>query len=440
MYFTKKIEEILKELNTTEEGLTTKEAQKRLNENGKNILPKEKRDSIIKIFLRQFTSPIEIILVITVLISFFIGETVDALVIAFIILVDVIMGTFQENKALKSAEALTNMLKIKAKVIRDNEETEIEAEDLVVGDIILLESGTKISADARLIDCYNLQVDESILTGESTSITKDTTILPEDTILAERKNMIYSGTSVMTGRAKAVVVATSINTEIGKIASVVAETKEEKSPLTIRMEKFSKQISIAIIIVALISACILFIKGYETNAIFLSVVALAVSAMPEGLSLALTMALTIASNRMSKKNVIVKKLNSVESLGSCTVIASDKTGTLTVNEQTARKITLANGTTFEITGTGYNTNGTLINNTEESTKQAEQIAILCANNNEAHFEKEGNTYEYYGDSIDIAFLVLKEKMKLTSDIEIISKIPYESEKGYSANVINLRMT
>ena len=193
------------------------------------------------------------------------------------------------------------MLKIKAKVIRDNKEKEIDAEDLVVGDIILLESGTKISADARLIDCYNLQVDESILTGESISITKNTNTLPEDTILAERKNMVYSGTSVMTGRAKAVVVAISINTEIGKIASVVAETKEEKSPLTIRMEKFSKQISIAIIIVALISATTLFIKGYEVNAIFLSVVALAVSAMPEGLSLALTMALTIASNRMSKK-------------------------------------------------------------------------------------------------------------------------------------------
>ena len=422
MYFTKKIDEILKEFNTAQVGLTETEAKKRLNENGKNILPKENRDSIIKIFLRQFTSPIEIILVITVLISFFIGETLDALVITFIILVDVIMGTFQENKALKSAEALTNMLKIKAKVIRDNKEKEIDAEDLVVGDIILLESGTKISADARLIDCYNLQVDESILTGESISITKNTNTLPEDTILAERKNMVYSGTSVMTGRAKAVVVAISINTEIGKIASVVAETKEEKSPLTIRMEKFSKQISIAIIIVALISATTLFIKGYEVNAIFLSVVALAVSAMPEGLSLALTMALTIASNRMSKKNVIVKKLNSVESLGSCTVIASDKTGTLTVNEQTARKITLANGTTFEITGTGYNTNGTIINSTKESTKKVEQIAILCANNNEAHFIKKENNYEYHGDSIDIAFLVLKEKMKLTSNIEIISKI------------------
>ena len=160
MYFTKKIDEILKELNTTEKGLSKKEAEKRLQENGKNILPKEKRDSIIKIFLRQFTSPLEIILVITVLISFLIGEVIDALVIAFIILIDAIMGTFQENKALKSAETLTNMLKIKAKVIRDNKEIEIEAEDLVVGDIILLESGTKISADARLIDCYNLQIDE----------------------------------------------------------------------------------------------------------------------------------------------------------------------------------------------------------------------------------------------------------------------------------------
>lgn len=432
MYFTKEPEEVLQELNTTLEGLSTKEVASRLKYYGKNILPKGKRNNIIKIFLSQFTSLIELILIITVVISLFIGETIDALVITFIILVDVIMGTIQENKARKSAEALANMIKTQTKVIRNNEEIEINTEELVVGDIILLESGTKLTADARLIDSYNLQVDESILTGESTPVTKNITSLPEDTILAERKNMLYSGTSVMTGRAKAVVVATSINTEIGKIASVVAETKEEKSPLTIRMEKFSKQISIIILIVALISAFILLIKGYEIKAIFLSVVALAVSAMPEGLNLALTMALTIASNRMSKKNVIIKKLNSVESLGSCTVIASDKTGTLTVNEQTARKIVLEDGTEFDITGTGYNTNGSIIiSSNKESLNKARHLAILCASNNEAHFEKKQEYYEYYGDSIDIAFLVLKEKMKVTSTIETISTIPYESEKGYS---------
>ena len=213
--------------------------------------------------------------------------------------------------------------------------------------------------------------------------------------------------------------------------SQVTETKEEKSPLTIRMEKFSKQITILIIIVAVISAITLFLKGYPTSGIFLSVVALAVSAMPEGLSLALTMALTIASNRMSKKNVIVKKLNSVESLGSCTVIASDKTGTLTVNEQTARKIVLKNSDVIEITGTGYDVNGEVLyssNNKEE----VQRLVNLCALNNEAHFELENGGYIHYGDSIDIAFLLLKEKLNMLESYEKIEIIPYESEKQYSA--------
>ena len=158
------------------------------------------------------------------------------------------MGTFQENKALKSAEALTKLLKVKTKVKRDGKEIEIDSKDIVVGDILILESGTKISADARILECKNLQVDESILTGESLAVTKEDVLLKEDISLAERKNMVYAGTNVMTGRAIVVVVATATDTEIGKIASQVTETKEEKSPLTIRMEKFSKQITILIII------------------------------------------------------------------------------------------------------------------------------------------------------------------------------------------------
>ena len=431
-HYTKQIEEIFKELNSNDKGLSKEEAEKRLKENGKNILPLKKRDSIIKLFLEQLKAPIEMILIITIIISLFIGETIDALVIAFIVLIDVIMGTYQENKALKSAESLSKMLKVKAKVLRDGEEQEIDSENLVIGDIILVESGTKITSDARIIECQNLQINEAALTGESTSVNKIATAIEEETILAERKNMLYAGTNVMTGRAKAIVVATSTKTEIGKISETVNQTKEEKSPLTIRIEKFSKQISILIIIVAFLSAALLYIKGYETKAIFLSVVALAVSAMPEGLSLALTLALTIASNRMSKKNVIVKELNSVESLGSCTIIASDKTGTLTVNEQTAQKIVLKNKEEFDITGTGYQSDGEVIPKEGANLENAKRIAQLCSLNNEAHFKVEKEKSEYYGDSIDIAFLVLKEKMKIEEELVPIKKIPYESEKQYSA--------
>ena len=432
MEYNKSSEDLIKELNSNLEGLSSEEAKARLDKYGKNTLPSKKRDSILKIFFKELTSPIEIVLIITVIISMFIGEVVDALVILFIILVDVIMGTYQENKALKSAEALTKLLKTKARVLRDGKAIEIDSDELVVGDIILVESGTKITSDARIIESSNLQVAEAALTGESLAVSKNNEVLVGEIPLGDRRNMLFAGTNVMTGRGKAIVVATSINMEIGKIARTVAETKEEKSPLTIRMERFTKQISMLILVIALISGTLLYIKGYEWNAIFLSVVALAVSAMPEGLSLALTMALTIASNRMSKNNVIVKNLNSVESLGSCTVIASDKTGTLTVNEQTARKIVLADGSTYEVTGTGYNTNGHIAPVGDISIDKVKPIIELGALNNEASYEEDNDKIKYFGDSIDIAFLVLNEKLGLKGHFTKKKVIPYESEKRYSA--------
>ena len=432
MYYNEEIEEVIKKTESSDKGLTIKEVTKKIAKYGKNVLPSKKRDSIAKLFMKELLSPIELILVFTVIVSFIVGETVDALVILFIILLDVIMGTYQENKALKSAEALSKMLKTKNKVLRNGKEVYVDSEDLVVGDIILLESGSKITADARIIESTNLQVDESVLTGESVNVNKNNLLIEEEAILAERKNMLYAGCNVITGRCKAVIVETGVNTEIGKIAKQVSETEEEKTPLTIRMEKFTKQISVIIIVIAIISAIVLYLNHYEMKAIFLSVVALSVSAMPEGLPLALTMALTIASNRMSKKNVIVKNLNSVEALGSCTVIASDKTGTLTVNEQTARKIVLPNGENIEVTGTGYNTKGEVIINDKKYYDDVLNLVNLCAINNEAHFEEEKKATIYYGDSIDIAFLVLKEKMNDTIKLEKQELIPYESEKQYSA--------
>lgn len=341
------------------------------------------------------------------------------------------MGTFQERKAEKNAQSLSNMIKVYTKVLRNGHEHEINSCELVVGDIVLLEPGDKISADLRIIESTNLQIDESVLTGESVNVAKNSEIILKDTPLAETKNMAYAGTNVITGRAKAIVVKTALDTEIGKIADKVTNIKETKSPLTIRMEKFSKQIGLLVIIIALIITIILFNNGYSGNDIFLSVIALSVSAMPEGLPLALTMALTIASNRMAKKNVIVKKLNSAESLGSCTMIASDKTGTLTVNEQTAKKIVLPNNDTFDIEGTGYQENGSIIAKNDADIENASLIAYLGAINNEAYYDTEARLYS--GDSIDIAFLILGKKLAVdTTKTEIISDIPYESEKKYSA--------
>ncbi len=432
-YYTKEIEEVMKEFQTSEDGLTSEQAKELLVKNGKNELPKPKQDSIIKLFFDQFKNPIELILVVTVILSFVAGETIDAIALIFIIMVDVLMGTYQEWKARKDAESLINMIKSTTRVMRDGKEIEIESSELVVGDLILLESGDKISADARIIECHNFQVDESALTGESLNEVKSTEVLEEKTPLGDRSNMVFAGTAVTTGRAHAIVVATALKTEIGKIADKVTNTKEEKSPLTIRTEKFSKQISLIIIIVAIITTFVLIAKDYAWNEIFLCVIALSVSAMPEGLPLALTMALTVASTRMAKKNVIVKKLNAVESLGSCTVIASDKTGTLTVNEQTAKEILLADGSNYKISGTGYNDKGYVTAMDGADMKKAEHIALLGAINNEAHLEKQKNgKWESFGDSIDIAFLSLAEKLKVTDKPKIIESIPYESENQYSA--------
>jgi len=423
------IEDVIKILNTTQNGITSEEAISRLKKNGYNELPKKKQDSFFMILMKQLLDPIVILLIMTVIFSFIIGEIVDAIAIIFIILIDLLMGAFQEWKAEKNAHSLQNLMKDKIKVVRDEQQLEIDSRELVVGDIVLLESGDKIGADLRIIESNNLQIDESVLTGESINIYKNSYTLTEEVTLSQRKNMAYAGTVVITGRGKGIVVETSINTEIGKIASVVVNSKDQKSPLTMRMEKFSKQISLLVVLIAIVLAIILFSKNVPGSEIFLSVIALSVSAMPEGLPLALTMALTIASNKMLKNNVIVKKLNSVESLGSCTIIATDKTGTLTVNEQTAKKIILPNGNEYDITGSGYNIDGKILTN--DST--IKNIAFLGAINNEASFEKNGNDYEFNGDSIDIAFLVLKEKAKINIDnVNIIGQIPYESENKYSA--------
>ncbi len=429
-YYVLSSNEVISKMKTNiDTGLNEKEVVKRQIKYGKNILPRKKQDSIIKIFFSGILDPIVLLLVATVIISFLIGEYVDGIVVFFIILLDLILGTIEEYQANKNADSLRNLIKYEVKVIRDKEEKIIDSEELVPGDIILLESGDHLSSDARIIECSNLQVDESVLTGESINVHKFNNLVKENAPLAERYNMLFAGCSIVTGRCKAVVVATGINTEIGNIALKVSEIKEEKSPLTIRMEKLSKQISIMILIIAVLIAFVLYMKGMQVNELFMSVVALTVSAMPEGLPLALTMALTITSNLMVKKKVIVKKLNYVESLGSCTVIATDKTGTLTVNEQTAKVIMLPNNNQYSITGVGYNTSGEIEKLDLENKNLVDKIILHGKLNNEATVEKK----KYYGDSIDIAFLVLAEKNKTYSEeYKVLKSIPYESENKYSA--------
>lgn len=423
-------DEVISELVSDKNGLTDNEVKKRLVMYGKNILPKEKKDSIYKIFFSQFANAITLILVLTCIFSFMVNEIVDGIAIVLIIMIDVIMGTIQEYKAKKSAESLSNMIKVNTKVLRNGREKIVDSEDLVVGDVFYLESGDKVSADARIIECNNLSINESMLTGESNAIFKNSSKMKEKKSIGESVNMVYAGTSVITGRAKCIAVGTGSNTEIGRIATTVIDTKKEDSPLTIRMNKFTKQISIAIVCVSIVLLISLYIKGAELKEMFLSVVALSVSAMPEGLPLALTLALTIGANRMSKKKVIVKQLNAVEALGSCSVIASDKTGTLTVNEQTLKKIILPNDNNYEITGSGYNDNGKVIG---EELDFAYDIIKYGVINNESGLVKDKNDkWVSYGDSIDIAFLACGKKSKVDiSNVIKLGGIPYESINKYS---------
>lgn len=407
-------------------GLTIEEVIER-QKYGKNELPKAKKDSVFKIFISQFFDSIIFIMIVAAIVSIAINEVVDAVVIALIIVLDAILGTIQEWKAGKNTEALENMIKVVTKVIRDNKEIIINSSELVVDDIILLQSGDRVPADAVILSCNNFTVDESALTGESIPNQKH----PKHGEKVNKSNIVFAGTNVMTGRATCIVTSIGVNTEIGKIATEVSKQDKTKTPLTIRVDKFSKQISIFIIIVSILLTALLFFKGENFTSIILSVVALTVSAMPEGLPLALTLALTIGSNRMAKRNIIVKKLKAVESLGSCTVIASDKTGTLTVNEQTAKKIILPNGEEFNVTGTGYNDEGEVIGNGNIS--KVLEIAKFGLLNNESKLEFSKNEWTSHGDSIDIAFIALGKKLKVDiSNTLILGRIPYESENKYSA--------
>ncbi len=426
-YYSLNIEEVFRILQTSQQGLITRDALRRIEKYGKNQLPKQERDSIFKIFLKEAVDPIVLLLMVAIIASIVVGEYIDAIAIFFIVLIDLILGTYQENKANTTVEALEKLVPEKVKVQRNGKEVILDASDITIGDIIYLESGDKISGDLRIFESHNFTVDESILTGESLPVDKNHKTLPKKKIpITSQTNMLFAGTSVVTGRAKAVVVRIGLGTEIGQIAHTIHNTKEEKSPLSIRVEQFSKEISILVCILAVILATLLFVKQMPPQEVLVSVIALAVSAMPEGLPLALTMALTIASNKMSKHKVVAKKLHSVESLGSCTVIASDKTGTLTVNEQTAKKIVLPNGLEYYISGSGYSTDGEV---TGEKIEYAKELSKLGVINNEAKLTKE----EMIGDSVDIAFLVLGKKMNVNiEDIEIIETIPYESSNKYSA--------
>lgn len=432
-------EAVLEHWNTRREGLTEAEVQERLKRYGLNALPAAKQPTIWEIIFHQLTSPLIVILLIAAGISILMGDLTDAFFILVVIALNTALGAYQEYKAQKSASSLQRMLHIQAKVRRNGRIREIDAEELVPGDIVLLESGSKVPADMRLLLARGLLADESLLTGESITVEKSTEPQPEETPLADRHNMVYAGSTVTTGRGTGVVVATGIRTEVGAIARSVAESETAKPPLVLRMEKFTKSITIFIVAISLLLAFIMRAQGYEWLNIFFFVVALAVASIPEGLPVAMTVALSVATHRMARRNVIVRRLTAVESLGSCTVIASDKTGTLTVNQQTVRTVVLPDETRYHVSGEGYNGVGEIRHDEAPAASEALRPfleAALMANEASLHRTENGQ-WEHQGDAMDVALLALGYKAGIQPDaykasLELVEEIPYESENKYSA--------
>lgn len=436
------IKEVFKRLKSDPAGLNSEEALKRQKEFGLNQLPHKKADGFFIIFLKQFLSPLIYILIFAGLVSLLLQKWDDAAFIFGVIVLNSLVGAWQENKAEKGAAALQNLLKINALVRRDNMEKELTAEELVIGDIVFLETGNKVPADIRLFESRNLSVDESFLTGESKAISKNEILLKKETPLNNRQNLVFAGSTVFSGRAWGVVVETGLNTEVGKIADIITTTVKTKPPLIIRMESFTKKISIIMLGLCFLLALVALGRGLPLAEVFFVVVALAVSAIPEGLPVALTVALSVATTRMSRRKVIVRKLTAVEGLGSCTMIASDKTGTLTVNQQTAKLIYLPSGISLSVSGQGYNGEGEIegikkLKNHERWNldKTLESIALA----NESTLEKRGKKWYQHGDAVDVAFLALVYKAgqnpaDIKSAIEPLFDIPYESEKRYAGKI------
>ncbi|NLV27788.1 MAG: HAD-IC family P-type ATPase [Methanomicrobiales archaeon] len=433
---------ILEKLATGNEGLTSKEAGSRIQEFGKNELPEGKKTSVITIFLSQFKSPLIYVLIAAAILSWFLDHITDAAFITIVILINAIIGTIQEWKAEQSAKALQQLFKITATVTRDGQENRIPAEDLVPGDLVYLESGTRVPADIRLVKVADCLIDESVLTGESVPVTKQVVSLPDEIPLGDQVNMAFAGTTVVRGICRGYVVNTGICTEVGKIATAVADTVGSKPPLIIRMEKFSQHIAIAVLFATAVLGVIAVMQGMGIIDVFFFAVALAVSAIPEGLPVALTVVLSIAAHRMAKRNVIVRKMTAVESLGSCTLIASDKTGTLTLNEQTAHIVYLPGREEYSASGTGYTGDGKIttrsgISLSEQETGELQRlahIAILCS---EAQLEPVDEGWHYSGDPIDVAFLALARKTgldttRIQKSVERLLFIPFEADRRYSA--------
>ena len=409
------IDEVTRALNVTTDGLSSEDVEKRLQEFGPNELKKEKGKSPVRLFLEQFTDILIIILLVATALSMAIGEFYDAIVIIAIVMACAVLGFTQEYKAEKALEALKKMTAPTATVLRDGKEIQLPTIDIVPGDIILLYTGDKVPADARLIEAMNMKTDEAPLTGESTPVNKNVKPLLEETPVSDRRNTLFTGTVVVYGRGKAVVTSTGMNTEFGKIAKMVQVTEEEETPLEKRMGHVGKWIGILSIAVCAIVAIFGIYRGREILDMVLWAISLAVAAVPEALPAVVTGALAVGMYRMARENAIVRRLPAVETLGCTSVICADKTGTMTKGEMTVQRI-YVNEKALKVRGVGYEPQGEFLFEDKklDPTKEKELCTLLKAATlcNDAKLEKEEGQWIVKGDPTEGALVVAAAKADL----------------------------
>ena len=435
------IDAVLKQLDTSRNGIAEEEAKRRLEVYGPNELREEKKTTALEIFLSQFKSVLVIILIISAAVSAYIaiheGEALtDTYVILFIVVMNAILGFVQEYRAEQAVEALKKMVSPHVLVLRDEREYSIDSKDLVPGDVILLEAGSRVPADSRLLEAANLQLDEAALTGESTPVTKRLGVLPEDLGVGDRTNSVFMGTVVTSGRAVAVVTETGMRTEFGNIAGMVQAIEVEEPPLKRKMEKMGRQLgAISVILCIWVFLIGVFVHKFDLETMFMTAVSLAVSAIPEGLPAVLTITLALGVSRMARQKSIVRRLASVETLGSTTVICSDKTGTLTKNEMTVRLIS-SGDRVINVTGAGYAPMGEFVYDDEPFDLRMDADLDLLLRigylNNDAHLQENGGIWVVYGDPTEGALTVVGAKAGLGEDLKEsyprIGEFPFESAR------------
>lgn len=396
--------EVRQKLNGKTEPLTNEEIAKRQQEYGLNELVEEKKKNVFQVFLKQFADFLVIILIIAAIVSAALGDVESSVVILVVITMNGILGTVQTIKAEHSLQSLKELSMPMAKVIRDGQVMKISSKELTIGDVVCLEAGDYVPADGRIIESAGLKIDESMLTGESLVVDKTDTVIEEEKPLAERTNMVYSGSLVSFGRGSYIVTSIGMNTEIGKIASLLKATSEKRTPLQISLDKFGQKLSIIILIFCAILFALNIIQGENIENAFMFAVALAVAAIPEALSSIVTIVLSFGTQKMAKENAIIRKLQAVEGLGSISVICSDKTGTLTQNKMTIEDAYCLN---------------------DDNLKLA-KYSILC---NDASIRDD----EQIGDPTEVAFVVWAENLgisveKFRADNKRISENPFDSDR------------